>query len=59
MIQINYRVRFINANGGIVDGGTAAFTEGTTLKQATIAVAQENNRHPDNVRLTELHREVL
>lgn len=57
MILVTYRIRIINSNGSVTDGGSTTFLDSVSVKQATKSVAEGLQRAESNVILTESHRE--
>lgn len=57
MILVTYRIRFINSNGSVTDGGVTTFIDTVSIKQATKVVAEQAQRADANVVLIETHRE--
>lgn len=58
MVLVTYRIRLINSNGSVTDGGVTTFIDSVSIKQATKTVAEQVQRADANVILTETHREV-
>lgn len=53
---VTYRVKVINSNGSVSHGDDVEFIDSVSIKQVRAAVAEQHQRNPDNVIVTEAGR---